>query len=248
MGCLNTGRSYFDFKTVEERDIRRWEKEIGAFTVDFNQVYQRLMVDLNNIHPSIVKRVLEQEFTPEFYRMISENDYFKLKPETDSKQGTSTSEVSYDFNKVVGVVYLLSSPGVLSNKYVYYTDKAYYLFLRSKSNEEDDLSQALTKSDQLTQLVSCLAEVACEGETGSFFKLKHLDEKGLIKELVKNLNEISKYIIEDLFTLKGQKVDALSFKELKDKFQNDSFFFSSGYFREKALECVANLNSTQKKN
>mmetsp|Transcript_41759 Transcript_41759/g.43763 ORF Transcript_41759/g.43763 Transcript_41759/m.43763 type:complete len:240 (-) Transcript_41759:91-810(-) len=239
MGCLQVGRSYFDFKAVEERDIRRWEKEVGAFSVDFNQVYQRLMIDLKTIHPSIVKRVIESEFSQQFYQIISENDFFKVREE----EGDS---FVYDFNKVIALVFLMSAPGVIANKFVYYSDKAYYLFLRSKSNEEDDLSVALTKSEQLINLVSCLSQVACEGETGSFFKLKHMDEKGLIKELMGKNEEITKFIIEDLFSIKGQKVESLSFKELKDKFGSDNYFFSSGYFREKAFQCIQSLSDKQK--
>lgn len=244
MGCLQLGRSYFDFKNVEERDMRRWEKEIGAFSVDFNLVYQRLMVDLKTIHPSIVKRVLETEFSPEFFKVVSENPYFKTKQLDENLQETGV-EV-YDFNKVVGLVFLLTAPGTLANKFTYYSDKAYYLFLRSKCNEEDDLSQALTKSEELRKVITCLTEVACEGETGSFFKLKHIEEKGIIKELLSKIDVISQYIMEDLFTIKDKPVESLSFKELKDKFGSDSYFFSGGYFREKALECISKQN--EKKN
>lgn len=244
MGCLQLGRSYFDFKNVEERDMRRWEKEIGAFSVDFNLVYQRLMVDLKTIHPSIVKRVLESEFSPEFYKVVSENPYFKVKQVDENGQETGV-EV-YNFNKVVGLVFLLSAPGTLANKFTYYSDKAYYLFLRSKCNEEDDLSQALTKSEELRKVINCLTEVACEGETGSFFKLKQIEEKGIIKELLSKIDDISKYIMDDLFTVKDKQVESLSFKELKDKFGNDSYFFSGGYFREKALECISKLNEKTK--
>ena len=239
MGCLQVGRSYFDFKNVEERDIRKWEKEIGSFSVEFNQVYQRLMVDLDSIHPSIVKRVIESEFSQDFYKIISENPFFK-------KTREETGEETLDVNKVVGLVFLLSAPGIVSNKFTYYCDKAFYVFLRSKANEEDDLSLALTKSEQLRLLISSFVEISCKGETGSFFKLKGLEEHGLIKELTNKQEEITNYIINDLFSIKNQKVDTLSFKELKDKFTNDAYYFSGGYFREKALECVAAQNAERK--
>lgn len=242
MGCLQVGRSYFDFKNVEERDIRRWEKDIGSFSVEFNQVYQRLMIDLDTIHQATVKRVLEQEFSQDFYKIVNENDYFKVKRTSDSGEVS----ISYDVNKIIGLVFLLSAPGIISNKFTYYSDKAFYVFLRSKANEEDDLSLALTKSHQLNILVSTLVEVACKGETGSFFKLKGLEEHGLIKELTSKQEVITDYIINDLFTLKNQKVDSLTFKELKEKFTNDSYFFSGGYFREKAIDCVTGLNQNRK--
>lgn len=240
MGCLQVGRSYFDFKNVEERDIRRWEKEVGAFSVDFNQVYQRLMIDLNTIHPSIAKRVLESEFSTQFYRIVSENPFFRV---NNNREETGETSFTYDVNKVIGLVFLLSAPGILSNKFTHYSDKAFFIYLRGKANEEDDLSLALVKSEQLRLLVKSLVEISCEGETSSFFQLKGLEEHGLVKELKGKTDDITNYIINDLFTIKNQKMDTLSFKELRDKFSNDAYYFSGGYFREKALECIAAQNT-----
>jgi len=239
MGCLQVGKSYFDFKNIEERDIRKWEKDVGAFSVDFNQIYQRLMVELTTLHPAMVKRVIESEFTQDFYKIFTQNEFFQVK----SFDETGQESFVYDFNKVVGLVYLMSAPGMLNNKYTYYVDKAYFLFLRSKANEEDDLSLALDKSENLYKLVENLTEVACLGETTSFFTIKNLPEHGILKEINAKRPEISKFIVEDLFTLKGKQVQSLSFKELQEKFTNDSYFFTSGYFREKALECIAKQNA-----
>jgi hypothetical protein len=237
MGCLQVGRSYFDIKNVEEKDLRKWEKEVGSFSVDFNQVYQRLMVDLETLNPVMVKRVIESEFSQDFYKIFNQNDFFKIKSTDDAENFV------YDFNKVVGLVFLMSAPGMMNNKFTYYIDKAYYLFLRAKANEEDDLSQALDKSDNLRKLVENLTEVACIGATNSFFAIKNLPEHGILKEINAKKSEISAFIIDDLFTIKNKQYESLSFKELKEKFTNDSYFFSSGYFREKALECIAKLNA-----
>jgi hypothetical protein len=49
--------------------------------------------------------------------------------------------------------------------------------------------------------------------------------------------------MDSLFTVANNKVDVLSFKELKNKFDNDNYFFSSGYFREKATALLNNKNN-----
>ena len=238
MGCLNSGKSYFEIGNIDEKDLRKWEKDVGAFAVDFSQVFQRLMIDLKTIHPTIVKRVIESEFTSDFYAALNNTNFFK----TTIKSDDGSNVEVFDFDKVVSFIYLLSAPGVLANKFTHYSDKAYYLFLRAKANEEDDLSIGLQKCEHLTNLITNFTQVACLGETRAFFKAKSMEEKGIVREFESKISGIADFIIEDLFTIKNEKVNSLSFKELKDKFGNDQFFMSSGYIREKAFDYLASQN------
>jgi hypothetical protein len=232
MGCIQFGKSYFDLNNVEERDIRRWEKDIGSFAIDFNQVYQKISHEVNAYKKPLIKRVTEQDFSSQFYRIFTETDFY-----TKQVDGVEM----YDAAKVAVQFFLLTSQGMIANKYSYYSDKTYFFYLRCKTREEEDLAQGLTKDSDLKAFVSLLVEVACIGFPRVYFKVKNIDERGLIKEAANHIEDIADFVISDLFTVKGQKVDLLSFNELKERFGSDNYFFSSGYFRAKGIEYLQTL-------
>lgn len=233
MGCIQFGKSYFDLSNVEERDIRRWERDIGSFAIDFNQVYQKISHEVDAYSKPLIKRVSEQDFSAQFYRIFTETNFYE-------KEVSGVS--MFDASKVAVQFFLLTSQGMIANKYSYYSDKTYFFYLRCKSREEEDLAQGLTKDEELKKFVSLLVEVACIGFPRVYFKVKGVDERGLIKEAESHIGDIADFVISDLFTVKGQKVDLLSFNELKERFGSDNYFFSSGYFRAKGIEYLQSLN------
>ena len=56
---------------------------------------------------------------------------------------------------------------------------------------------------------------------------------------------ITEYVINDMFKVRDGYCQTLSYKDVKDKFVEDMFFFSSGYFRMKALECIGLINKIE---
>lgn len=238
MGCLQVGKSYFDFNNVEERDLRKWEKDIGSFSLDFNHFQQRFIIGSKSIHSTIVRRVVEATFSREFYRMIQENSFFKVEQEGNSQD-------YLDINKILALTFLLTAPGLKCSSHCdKFFDKALYIYSKSKSNEEEDMSLAMTKNENLKEFVRTLVLTASEGEATSFFKIKSLDEKGIINKVAENVDKIVDFIIEDLFTgSKKERLESLSFSELNLRFSVDPFFFSGGYFREKAITCISGDNT-----
>ena len=235
MGCLQSGpKSYFETDNSEERSIRKWEKDIGSFTVDFNMIHQKLSYSNDAYYSAVIKRISDQFFNQSFFKVIEKNSFF-LK---------GSDENILDSNKIIALFFLLSTPGLITSKYNSYSDKAYYLYLRSRENAEDDLDEALTKGEKLREFIKLLTEVSCIGFAGSYYKIQGSEERGLIIEAKKGVDRMIDYIIDCIFTLNGNKVDVLSFKDLKNKFSNDMYFLSSGYIREKATEY---LNKQEKK-
>lgn len=242
MGCVNTDTSYFNtYISEEESKIREWEKEISCFTVDFNTVYKKLLVDLEVINKIVAKRVIENQLSPEFYNVIERNEYF-----IKTIKHEDTEFIGYDFNKVIALLYLLTAPGFLSNNYTNYFDKAYYLFIRSKSNEEDDLSHAFTRNINFNEIVKVLILTVSKGEVFSYLKLKEISDDRIINQVEENIDKIAEYIIEDFFTVDKKKVEFLSFEELNKKFSDFPYYFTGGHIREKSLEYLHNniSNST----
>lgn len=235
MGCLQSGpKSYFETDNSEERSIRKWEKDIGSFTVDFNMIHQKLSYSNDAYNSAVVKRISDQFFNQSFFKVIDKNSFF-LK---DSDESCLNS------NKILSLFFLLSTPGLVSSKYNSYSDKAYYLYLKSRENAEDDLDEALTKGEKLREFIKVLTEVSCIGFAGAYYKNQGNGERGLIIEAKKGVDGMVDYIVDCIFTINGSKVDVLSFKDLKNKFSNDLYFLSSGYIREKASEF---LNKQEKK-
>lgn len=223
MGCLQTGkRSYFDVNNSEERQIRKWEKEIGSFSFEFNTLQQRLTNTSKAYSKSLIKKVCESMITPVFYSIFESSSFFY---EADG---------NYNIQKVIALFFLLSSPAVVSNKHISYYDKSYYIYLKSRMNPEDELDEAFIKSSGLTEFISVLVKISCFGFLSAYYKAQSIPERGLVDELKEDeVDKVTLFIIEDLFSLGGNKVDVLSFKELSNKFSNDVFFMTSGYIREK---------------
>lgn len=237
MGCIQTRKSYYDLSNVEEKHIRSWERELGAFSIDFNTIYQKICFTSNILSTGLVSKYSSELFSVELSKVIAENDYF-FKIIDGNK--------FIDAKKVTLLYYLLSTPGLINNNHTIYNDKAYYFYLNCKNQDELDLDEAIQKDDNLKSILGSLLEVACDGFSASYFKAKAISDKGILLEIKANMANTINYIIDDLFVVKSLKVESLSFKELKDRFANDNFFFTSGYFRLKSLECL-NTGSINKK-
>lgn len=228
--CMKNSTSYLDPKNSEEKEIRRWEADIGSFQIDFNQIYQRIMHDRNVLNPKQVQKAASEEFSNNFTEFFNQTDYFNQL--TNGKTYLNSVKVSYLF-------FLLTSQGIINNRSMNYPDKAYFLYLRSKDREEDDLSQGMDKhNERLRNVVRNLVEIACVVEPQVFMKARGVNREGTFKEIANNLDETVDHVIDDLFTLNKKSVDALSFKDLKDRFNSDNYFFSSGYMRVKAIEVL----------
>lgn len=227
---MKASTSYLDPKNSEEREIRKWEADIGSFQIDFNQILQRIMHDRNILNLKQVQRASSEEFSNEFNEFFKQTDYFNQL--TNGKVFLNSVKVSYLF-------FLLTSQGIINNRSMNYPDKAYFLFLRSKDREEDDLSQGMDKyNERLRSVVRNLVEIACIVEPQVFMKVRGVNREGTFKEIANNIEETVDHVIDDLFTLSKKSVDALSFKDLKDRFNSDNYFFSSGYIRVKAIEVL----------
>lgn len=222
MGCLQTGKkSYFEINNSEEKQIRKWEKEIGSFSFDFNTLQQRLTNTSKSYSKTLIKKVSNTQISSFFYSIFENSSFFL---EEDG---------NFNVQKTIALLFLLSSPAVVSNKHISYFDKSYFIYLKSRTNPEDELDEAFIKSSSLTEFIRILVQVSCFGFLKSYYKAQSIPERGLLDELKEEqVDKVSLFIIEELFSLGGNKVDVLSFKELSNKFSNDVFFMSSGYIRE----------------
>ena len=226
MGCFgSTNKSYFEIDNAEEKGIRKFEKENGSFTVDFSFILQKLSFATDTLKQGYVKHISEKFFSPKFYNIIESNNYFKI---------DDNGKTYLDCKKVVALFFLLTCSSVVSNKTSAYNDKAYYLYLKGKGKQEDDLDEGLTKDESLLNFIKLLIEVSCYGFLSSYYQIQGIEKRGLILEIQNQIDKLADIVIDSLFTVSNNKVDVLSFKELRSKFDNDSYFFSSGYFREKA--------------
>lgn len=231
MGCIQIGKSYFESPIAEEREIRRFEKEIGAFAIDFNQVIQKLSSHSNTINFNTGKRVFEQFFNQSFIKIIDSPSFLAEKSEQKELLG----------DKVNALIFLLTAQGMIANKYSYYSDKTYYFYQKCKLREEEDLAQGLTKDGEVRAYIKSLVQVACIDFPTTYYKSKNSEQKSIVNEMNINIEGITDYVMNDLFKVKLEALEILSFKELKEKFNSDSFFFSSGYIRGKAYEFLQSL-------
>ena len=235
MGCFgSTNKSYFEIDNAEEKGIRKFEKDNGSYTVEFNQILQKLSFASDVLKEGYIKQISEKFFGPNFYNSVIEgNEYFIV--EVDGKK-------YLDSNKVTALFFLLTCSGVVNNKSSCYIDKAYYLYLKGKGKPEDELDEGLTKDEYLLNFLKLLIEVSCLGFLSSYYKTQGIEKRGLILEIKSKTDALADSIIDSLFTVANNKVDVLSFKEIKNKFSNDTYFFSSGYFREQAI-ALLNIKS-----
>jgi len=237
MGCLQTGKkSYFEVNNSEEKMVRKWEKDIGSFSVDFNIIQQRLTIAGHSYNKSLIKKVCESLFSPVFYSIFENSKFF-----TDV-------DGNYNVEKIISLFFLLSSTAVVSNKHISYFDKSYYIYLKSRTNPEDELDEAFVKSSSLTEFIKSLIKISCIGFLSAYYKVHSIPERGLIGELSDDqIEKVSIFIINEIFSLGGNKVDVLSFKELSNKFSNDIFFLSSGYIREQTYNYFLNKKEKEDK-
>lgn len=224
MGCCQSGKSYFDINNADEKDIRRFEKEIGGFAIDFNVVNQKISSDTETLKADAIKRIVKDLFSEEFKKVVSDSFFVK-----------ADNQTQLDASKIISLIYLVTSQGIVSSQYASYPDKAYYFYIKSKSAEEEDLSRGLSKDSNLLSTLKDLTEVAL-AFSKIYFTVKKVDERGIVSEALNKLDDIAEFVAKDLFTIKGKEVDVLSFSELKEKFSSDPYFFSGGYFREKSVE------------
>ncbi len=226
MGCLgSTNKTYFEIDNAEEKAIRKFEKDNGSFTVEFNLILQKLSFASDVFKEGFIKQISEKYFGPKFYSIIDSNDFFSV--EVEGKK-------YLDSKKVTALFYLLTCSGVVNNKTSCYNDKAYYLYLNGKGKPEDDLDEGLTKDESLLNFIKLLIEISCFGFLSSYYKTQGIEKRGLILEIQSQTDKLADLVIDSLFTVANNKVDVLSFKEIKNKFSNDAYYFSSGYFREQA--------------
>lgn len=235
MGCIQSGKGYFEVKNSEEQAIRMFEKEIGSFSIDFRQLQQKLIINPEKVSIPTVKRVVEQELCQGFYKVILENSYFTIEDTTDKS-------VYYNSNKVLALLFLLTAPSLINNQFTYYYDKAYYLFLKSKEDDSDDLNLGIEKNTSLISFFKLLVEISCVYFPSSYQTLKRISSSESLKNFNDKLDEITNFLIDDLFTVKGKKENSISFDELKNKFSSNSYYLTSGYIREIAFEYLKTLN------
>lgn len=231
MGCIQVGKSYFEFPNSDEREIRKFEKEMGAFAVDFNQVIQKLSSHSSTLNYNTGKRVIEQFFNQSFIKLLDYPAF--LVDQSDPK--------AFNADKINVLVFLLTSQGMIANKYSYYSDKTYYFYQKCKVREEEDLSQGLTKDGEIRSYIMSLVQVACIDFPTAFYKSKNSEIRPIVNDMKSNLEGITDFLMNDLFKVKLESLEILSFKELKEKFNSDSYFFSSGYIRGKAYEHLQTL-------
>lgn len=235
MGCIQSGKGYFEVKNSEEQAIRLFEKEIGSFSIDFRQLQQKLIINPEKVSIPTVKRVVEQELCQGFYKVILENSYFTIEDTTDKS-------VFYNSNKVLALLFLLTAPSLINNQFTYYYDKAYYLFLKSKEDDSDDLNLGIEKNTSLISFFKLLVEISCVYFPSSYQTLKRIPASESLKNFSGKLDEITNFLIDDLFTIKGKKENSISFDELKNKFSSNSYYLTSGYIREMGFEYLKTLN------
>lgn len=235
MGCIQSGKGYFEIKHTDEQAIRLYEKEIGSFSIDFKQVQQKLIINHEKICPPTVKRIIEQELCQGFYKSILENSYFTKTDDSDKLN-------YYDSEKILSLLFLLTAPSLINNQNTYYYDKAYYLFLKSKEEDNDDLNIGLEKNSNLTKIFKLLVEIACVQFPQSYCNIKRITVPESIKSFSDKLESITNYLVDDLFTVKGKMENSISFDDLKNKFSYNSYYLSSGYIREMAFEYLKSLN------
>lgn len=251
MGCIQIKKSYFNLDNVQERDIRRWEKEIGSYIIDFKEINQKLCFSSKSIPYSILERVIKSDFSDELMKVFISSESYMI-TDTDTNTDTNSNKTDnlnktplFNNEKIINTCFLLSSPCSLSSNSLFYNDKSYFLYSNIKSLDEDSMEDAIFKNEILLKKVIFDLVTATISLTEAYFKLKSLSDKGIINEVNKHVNEICEYIINDMFKVRDGNCQTLSYKDVKDKFVEDMFFFSSGYFRVKALECIELINKAE---
>lgn len=225
--CLKTSMAYLDPKSNEEREIRNWEASLGCFSIEFNRCQQRIMNSRVKLPVRQVEKVMEEEFTQEFKVFLQAED---LQTTVDGAKYIHAEKLGYLF-------FLLSAQGIVYNNSTYYSDKAFFIYLRTKDREEDDLSQGIdSNNSRLKEVTRSLCQLACETIPRMYYKTSGLSREGFLEELHSAVDGATDLAIKDLFTVGGKLQDILDLKQLKGKFNEENFFFSSGFFREKAYE------------
>lgn len=240
MGCIQIKKSYFNLDNIQERDIRRWEKEIGSYIIDFKEVNQKLCFSSKSIPYSILERIIKSDFSDELMKVFISSESYMI---NDNKM--KSEEPLFNNEKIIYTCFLLSSPCSLSSNSLFYNDKSYFLYANIKSFDEDSMEDAIFKNEDLLKKVVFDLVKATITLTAAYFKLKNVNDKGIIDEVNNHVNEICEYVINDMFKVRDGYCQTLSYKDVKDKFVEDMFFFSSGYFRMKALECIGLINKIE---
>ena len=64
MGCFgSTNKSYFEIENAEEKGIRKFERDNGSYTIDFNFILQKLSFATETLNKEYIKLISEKYFS-----------------------------------------------------------------------------------------------------------------------------------------------------------------------------------------
>lgn len=114
MGCTQFKREFYtDIEYDEEREIRTFEEEMGAFKKTLNQVLPRISIEDEVIDQIQLEDFLKTEFSEHFSKLIQNVYFIKI---IDGKK-------YYDVEKIKLLLFLLTKDTVVDNKNIKYHDK-----------------------------------------------------------------------------------------------------------------------------
>lgn len=223
--CKHKKEFYTDVENEQEFFLRQWEENIGGHSRTFTNLLRNIRFNLYHTNYGKTEKIFKENFNEEMQKLI-QLPYFK------EKEG-------YDAKKIEKLIFLLARPEKLSSpKYSYY-DKAAFIFGEIK-NPENDLHYPIEKtSENLKKFIRGLIKVTLKGISSGYLKIHELtNQESILKEMIDNEDNITKLVFEDVFNMENEDSCTITFWELSNRFRDDTWFFTSGYFREFGFEAL----------
>lgn len=215
MGCWPGSvktEKYFEFNSnTEEKEIRAWEKSLGFFRDSFSHVSSLILIDEERIDPESINYILEKEFSMDFISKVAGNIYFKYR---DSEE--------YYTKRIMQLILLTTIHIELRNDIMSYYDKSSFIFSICNRLEEYRLNRPIEKfNETLVSLITDLTYISCVTLVDIFISTQTTKREGSFPEMKRCLTEITKLILDRIFSHGKQSLDSITFEELNSKFGSD---------------------------
>jgi hypothetical protein len=233
MGCLSIKLgNYVDVREDEEKHLREFELEIGAFTKSLNEILPKLCVEKEIIKTNNVEEFILRDFNQAFLSFIQKGYFYK----------TLNGVQYYDAKKVMLLLFLLSKDSYVNNGSKTYHDKASFILHFIRSRNDQNLSEPITENeDTFISFIDDLVDIACDGIVDSYIKQKNIQSQGFILRLKEIKSALSESLITHIFKNDdNSRSNVLTFESLNQLFSNDKSFLTSGQIREVGWNVLKN--------
>jgi hypothetical protein len=231
--------SYSQADNDEEVEIRNFEQDIGIYRKNISQVLPKICNKKDLIPFSILEDFILKDFSETFLKLVK-NDFF-----TKEEGGVKY----YDARRINLLFFLITKDHLIDNGLMKYNEKANFIFNFVRIEESENLSEPINQNDSsFVSFISDAVAISCEIIVNFYFECKKLKTDGYLIKLKNVQNEISEAIIKNLFKIKNESSEVITFEELRVLLIDQplpNYIFSSGWIRDYGWDYILNQGGAQ---